>query len=121
MKKTAAVVLAAAIVTICLSSAKASLITENVFWDTPVQVSSVQEPEGLSDLAIFILDTEKRRELKIELFNSSTGLPAGLNSTDEILNGISLDLGEFGSDAAYPTIPEPATIVMLGLGGECFW
>ncbi len=98
MKKTAAVVLAAAIVAIYLSSANASLITESVFLDTPDQISTVQELNGLSARAIFILDTDNPTELKIQLFNTSIGLPGGFDNSDQMLTTISFDLAEPGYD-----------------------
>ena len=98
MKKTASMFLAAAIVAICLSSVKASLITESVFLDSPAQISPVQELNGLSARADFILDTDNPTELKIQLFNTSTGLPGYFDNSDQMLTTISFDLAELGYD-----------------------
>ncbi|MFC1676483.1 XDD4 family exosortase-dependent surface protein [Planctomycetota bacterium] len=114
MKKTASIVLAAWVVAILASSTNASLITESVYLDSPAQISPVQELNGLSARADFILDTEKPTELKIKLFNTSTSLPGGFDNGAQILTTISFDLAELGYDE-HPQIIDGS--VVIGDGG----
>jgi len=54
------------------------------------------DPEGLSARAVFTLDTASPTELRIDLTNTSTGAPAAFSNADQILTGISFDLGAPG-------------------------
>ncbi len=48
-------------------------------------------PDGLSASAVFTLNNPT--ELQITLINNSTGVPAGFDSSDQLLTGISWDFG----------------------------
>ena len=103
---------------VALHSAEATLITKTFELTEPHTSSPVQILNGLSAKAIFTLDTGNPTELKIELFNTSTGVPAGFSNADQILTGISFDFG----DPGYPGDPEIIDLgatdaVVIGLGG----
>ena len=72
---------------------------------------------GLSAKVIFTLDTESPTGLKIELFNTSTGVPAGFDNSDQLLTGISFDFGHpgFNGDAAIV-----GGTVVIGPGGQSY-
>ena len=84
------------VLAVILSTAKATILTQT--WDLtiPAPTSKVQNLNGLSTRAIFTYDTTFPNVLKIELFNTSTGVPAGFSNADQLLTSISFDFGSPG-------------------------
>lgn len=99
----------------CICSAQAIEITETFILDAPDITSPVQNLNGLSVQAIFTLDTANPTELKIELFNTSTGVPVGFGNDDQLLTAISFDFGHpgFNGDAMITS-----GTVVIGPGGQ---
>ena len=102
-------------VAVLLSNADAASISEIFYFTKPAPSSPVQELNGLSAKAIFFFDTENAMELKIELSNTSTGLPTCFDNADQILTTISFDIGQAGIN----NDPEIITgIVKIGALGQ---
>jgi hypothetical protein len=78
MKKSTIIFVVAVVMGVGLCSAEATLI-------------NLTGPDGLSALAVFMLNNPL--ELQITLINNSTGVPAGFDSSDQLLTGISWDFG----------------------------
>jgi len=96
-------------------SAEAAIVTKTYDLDQPDVSSPVQVLNGLSARAIFTFDTAYPTELKIELFNTSTGVPGGFGNEDQILTSISFDFGVPG----YNGDPNITTgTVVIGPGGR---
>lgn len=83
--------------------------------NAPAVNSPVTVLNGLSAQATFVLDTGSPTILKIDLANTSTGVPAGFDSSDQILTGISWDFGDAGFRGADPAITGGS--VVIGPGG----
>jgi hypothetical protein len=82
-----------------LSPAEGTIVTQICNLDVAVAASPVQNLNGLSAKAIFTYDTLLPNVLKIELFNTSTGLPVfvtGSDNANQLLTSISFDLGTPG-------------------------
>jgi len=97
-KKTviAVALLAIAIVVGVNSPVDATVMTQIYILDKPALTSPVQILSGLSAKAIFTYDTTLPNILQIELFNTSTDVPAGFSNSDQLLTGISFDFGHPG-------------------------
>lgn len=74
----------------------AAVTTRTYTLDQPDASSPVQILNGLSAVATFIWDDTTPTLLTIELSNTSTGVPGGFDSADQILTGISFDFGHPG-------------------------
>ncbi len=101
----------------CIYSAQAVEITETFILDTAYSTSAVQDEflNGLSAQAIFTLDTANPTELKIELFNTSTGVPFWFDSGQQLLTAVSFDFGHpgYNGDASIT-----GGTVIIGPGGQ---
>jgi len=100
MKKTTIIFVVAVVMGVGLCSADA------VIFD-------LTGPDGLSASAVFTLNNPT--ELQITLINNSTGVPAGFDSADQLLTGISWDFGQPGYNG------DPMIIggtVVIGPGGR---
>ncbi len=93
----------------------ASAATYSETFDLTMSTDPMMEPNGLSVCAIFTLDEENPTELRIELINTSTGVPAGFNNAHQLLTGISFDFGEAGYNGD-PVIT--GGIVVIGPDGR---
>lgn len=102
-----------ALMSVGLCSVDAALITE--IFDLTVSANPGSDPSGLSARAIFTLDTANPTELKIELINKSTGVPAGFDNSDQLLTAISFDFGQPGYNG--DTVINGGTVV-IGPGGQ---
>jgi len=94
-------------------AASAASFTET--FELTLSTDLMMDPNGLSACAIFTLDTENPTELRIELINTSSGVPAGFSNSDQLLTGISFDFGEPGYNG------DPAITggtVVIGPGGR---
>ena len=100
-----------------IGTAGASVLTET--FDLTASADSNVDIGGISARAIFTLDTATPTILQIELFNTSTGAPAGFSNVDQLLTGISFDMGEAGYNGD-PLIYDDASIdeVVIGPGGR---
>lgn len=75
------------LLTICLVAAVLGIAVGNASADLVI----FSDSSGLSATADFsLIDSD---ELKIVLTNTSTGMPAGFDNSDQLLTGISFDLG----------------------------
>jgi hypothetical protein len=99
----------------CARPAAGAIIVEPFVLNAPNTTSAVQVLNGLSALAVFTLDTDNPTELVIELTNTSTGVPAGFDSADQLLTAISFDFGHpgFNGDAHIT-----GGTVIIGPGGQ---
>jgi len=79
MKEMATIFVVAVVMGVGLCSAEATIIFD------------LTGPDGLSASAVFTLNNPT--ELQITLINNSTGVPAGFDSSDQLLTGISWDFG----------------------------
>ncbi len=79
MKKMTIIFVVAVVMGVGLCSADAAMIFD------------LTGPDGLSASAVFTLNNPT--ELQITLINNSTGVPAGFDSSDQLLTGISWDFG----------------------------
>jgi len=93
----------------CICSADAAIETKDLDLTVAAPWSPVLILNGLSARAIFTYDDTSPFELKIELFNTSTGVPSGFIAADQLLTGISFNLGG-------PSIT--AGIAVIGPGSE---
>jgi hypothetical protein len=85
-----------------VQAAPGSVITES--GDASISQDPYMVLNGLSADAIFTLNTETPYLLEIELFNTSTGVPEGFDSSDQLLTSISFDLGLPGLNPLDPKI-----------------
>ncbi len=94
-----------------------NIISLTVDLDAPDPSSPVQTLSGLSAQAIFTFDTNNPTELRIELKNTSTGLPAFMSdpNASQLLTAISFDFGAPGANAADPALI--GGFVVIGPGG----
>ncbi|MDD5134940.1 MAG: hypothetical protein PHP01_05970, partial [Phycisphaerae bacterium] len=92
-KRIKTVVVIFAITAAILSATNGAVITQTYILDEPSSTSPVQNLNGLSAKAIFTYDTALPNILRIELFNTSVGVPAGFSNADQLLTGISFDFG----------------------------
>ena len=72
--------------------------------------------DGLSAQATFVLNTAEPWVLRIRLVNTSTGVPPGFDSADQILTSVAFDLGAPGPNDADPRITTGAA--HIGPGGR---
>ena len=77
----------------CVCSADAAIETKDLDLTVAAPWSPVLILNGLSARAIFTYDDASPFQLKIEFFNTSTGVPAGFIAADQLLTGISFNLG----------------------------
>jgi hypothetical protein len=94
-------VAAAIVLVLCSANAKAVIV------DLATSLDPAFDPDGLSAQATFTLISPT--VLTIELTNTSTGVPTGFDNSDQILTGLSFDLGG-------PTIT--AGTVIIGPGSR---
>jgi hypothetical protein len=94
-------VAAAIVLVLCSANAKAVIV------DLATSLDPAFDPDGLSAQANFTLISPTI--LTIELTNTSTGVPTGFDNSDQILTGLSFDLGG-------PTIT--AGTVIIGPGSR---
>jgi hypothetical protein len=88
--------LATLLIILFAQHSEATIITKIYNLDSPALSSPVQNLNGLSARVIFTYDDAAPTTLKIELFNTSAGVPAGFNNAAQILTGISFDFGHPG-------------------------
>lgn len=81
---------AAVVIFLCIA-ANATIVTETLIFDTSLDPSF--PIGGLSAEAKFIWDSELPDRMIIELKNTSTSLPDGIDETAKLLTTISFDLG----------------------------
>ena len=112
MKEMATIFVVAVVMGVGLCSVEAAIFTETI--DLSISQDPNFDPDGLAAEATFTLDTSNLAELKIELVNTSTGVPLGFDSSDQLLTGISFDFGQPGYNG------DPMIIrgtVVIGPGG----
>ncbi len=109
------------LLTICLVAAVLGIAVGNASAGLVI----FSGPSGLSATADFSLNNP--HELKIVLTNTSTGVPAGFDNSDQLLTGISFDLGVpditggsvvIGPDAADISINFDNVVSQLGNGDD---
>ena len=88
------ILLVAVLCMVAGGTAYAAILQAEIELNTPDISSPAQALNGLSVKAIFTLSTSNAAMLKIELFNTSTGVPSGFSNADQLLTGISFDFGE---------------------------
>lgn len=88
------------IIAVAPAHATGPIAMEILILDTPLD--PMLDPAGLQVTATFTLETPTL--LVIELTNSSTGVPEGFSNSDQILTGISFDLGMPWINAMDPVI-----------------
>ncbi len=92
MKEATIIFVVAVVMGVGLCSVEAAILfTETI--NLNISQDPVFDPNGLAAQATFTLDDSNLAELKIELVNISTGVPAGFDSSDQLLTGISWDFG----------------------------
>jgi len=113
MKEMTIIFVVAVVMGVGLCSADAAIFTETI--DLSISQDPNFDPDGLAAEATFTLDTSNLAELKIELVNTSTGVPPGFDSSDQLLTGISFDFGQPGYNGD-PMIT--GGTVVIGPGGR---
>lgn len=101
------------VVLACAGISRAAIISET-FNLVPSESGGLTE--GLSAQATFMLNTAEPWLLRIRLVNTSTGVPSGSDSADQILTSVAFDLGAPGANDADPRII--AGVAHIGPGGR---
>ena len=116
-KKTSVIITVGVCILAFISTAGASVLTET--FDLTASADPNVDIGGISARAIFTLDTATPTVMQIELFNTSTGAPAGFSNVDQLLTGISFDFGHPGYNGD-PMIYDDPSIdeVVIGPGGR---
>ncbi len=96
-----------------VGGARAAVLTETFILDQSFDLGF--DPNGLSVKAVFVLDPNSPTQLEIDLYNTSTGVPAGFGNEEQLLTAISFDFGEAGYNGD-PKIT--AGTVVIGSGGQ---
>ena len=104
------------LVALALTACGANAATFSETVDLTVPAWPGCSDDGLSVQATFLLDTAEPSVLTILLENMSTALPPGFSAGDQLLTGLSFDLGAAGDQPDDPEIVSGS--VVIGPGGR---